>query len=157
MPGHLSGRYAGLLSLRLSWLVVYVAVVHVVWAAMIPLWPVSLGATPIHGFVSVGNANPLVVSSLLLVSSGLALVSFLSPNASANVIVLLVLPQQAALFITMFGGLAAVLQSHYADGVPRPWPFILADQLPAILLAVAHLAGIVERRWAQYLLCRSSE
>jgi len=55
----------------------------------------------------------------------------------------LLLPQQTLLIITAIGAVLAAISGHYADGVPRPTLFILADQFPPILIAAAHTVAIV--------------
>ena len=53
------------------------------------------------------------------------------------------IPQTAILGAATAGGLAAVASGQYADGTARPWQFILADQLPTILLALFHLIAVI--------------
>jgi hypothetical protein len=54
------------------------------------------------------------------------------------------LPQQAILTVSAYAAAAAVVTAHYADGVIRPRPFILADQAPVILTFALHTAAVVE-------------
>ena len=56
---------------------------------------------------------------------------------------LLLLPQQTILVISASGALRAAVQGHYADGVARPGAFILADQLPVVVLMLCHWWALV--------------
>ena len=59
----------------------------------------------------------------------------------------LLLPQQALLYLAAWGGLQAILEGEYADGVTRPYSFILTDQLPMMLFALIHTIAILEIPW----------
>ena len=48
------------------------------------------------------------------------------------------LPQHAFLLLTTGSAVNLIMQQHYADGVMRPWQFILQDQLPIIILTFAY-------------------
>ncbi len=54
-------------------------------------------------------------------------------------------PQQAVLAVTVIGVINAVVLQHYADGVYRPWQFILVDQLGWLAVFYIHGSGIVRR------------
>lgn len=64
-------------------------------------------------------------------------------------IVMSLLPQQILLCISAGGAVEAILESQYADGVPRPRAFIAADQIYAIGLAFGHLVAIVQATYSQ--------
>ena len=53
------------------------------------------------------------------------------------------LPQQFLLFLSAFGACRSVWFAAFADGVERPRIFILADQQIHILIAFAHMIGIL--------------
>ena len=55
-----------------------------------------------------------------------------------------IMPQQVLLYISAWSSLHAVLQGQYADGAARPPIFILADQLPTIVVAVWHSVAIID-------------
>jgi hypothetical protein len=59
------------------------------------------------------------------------------------------LPQQALLTFSAYAAVVAVAVAHYGDGVTRPRPFILADQVPAVFAMVLHTAAVIEMhaRW----------
>jgi hypothetical protein len=58
----------------------------------------------------------------------------------------LLVPQQFVLIISASGALHAAFVGHYADGVPRPWQFILGDQLPVILAALLYTYALLAHR-----------
>jgi len=65
--------------------------------------------------------------------------------AAGNITAIHLIPQQFVLMMSAFGAIAAIMHSTFADGVPRPRGFILADQSPAVLAAAFHTAAIIER------------
>lgn len=55
----------------------------------------------------------------------------------------LFIPQQLFLLMSLSSALDFIIMQHYADGVLRPWPFILQDQLPSIVLAIGYFFAIL--------------
>ncbi len=53
-------------------------------------------------------------------------------------------PQLAFLVLTSSSALHYVIQGYYADGVMRPWQFILVDQLPALVATVLYTFAIFD-------------
>jgi hypothetical protein len=83
----------------------------------------------------------------MLSASALALTSVFLRRAPNWTRLVLLLPQQLLLYVAAWGGLHAVVNGHYADGVDRPYQFILTDQLPLMLLAVIHTLAVIEFPW----------
>jgi hypothetical protein len=54
-----------------------------------------------------------------------------------------VLPQQFMLVLSAGAATSAMLNSHFADGVVRARAFIVADQIPAILIAIFHVIVVI--------------
>lgn len=54
------------------------------------------------------------------------------------------MPQQIFLIMTTGSAIDFVIMQHYADGVIRPWQFILQDQLPSIVLAIGYYFAILD-------------
>lgn len=54
-----------------------------------------------------------------------------------------VLPQQFMLVLSAGAATSAMVNSHFADGVTRPRAFIVADQIPAILIAIFHIIVVI--------------
>jgi hypothetical protein len=84
---------------------------------------------------------------LMLTASALALIVIFRRVESARWSLLLLLPQQALLYLAAWGGLQAILEGQYADGVTRPYTFILTDQLPMMLFALIHTIAVLEIPW----------
>ena len=57
----------------------------------------------------------------------------------------LLFPQFSLLIISAIGAINAVFLQHYADGVPRPWPFIFCDQLPRMTMFIWYGAAVFAR------------
>ncbi len=52
--------------------------------------------------------------------------------------------------ISAVGALGAMITGMFADGVVRPHEFIIADQVPAVLLALMTVLALMERyAWKQ--------
>jgi hypothetical protein len=83
----------------------------------------------------------------MLTASVVALAAVLVHGAENWLRLTLLLPQQLLLYVAAWGGLQAVVNGHYADGVARPYEFILTDQLPLMLLAVVHTLSLIEFPW----------
>ena len=49
--------------------------------------------------------------------------------------------------IAAWGGFQAIVNGQYADGVARPYEFILTDQLPIMLFALIHTLAVLELPW----------
>jgi hypothetical protein len=128
---------------RRGLLVVWMAsVIHIVWGALLTLPHTSAGmATPTAGLLHVWN-NPVGVGFSLIGIAALALFSVNAP-IRATTALLGLFPQQFALAITAGGALGAMAKGHYADGVPRPATFIVADQLPMVVALLAHTTVLI--------------
>jgi len=104
-----------------------------------------LGTTPIHTVASVieqlSGPNRFLVSAAFIAAALMSVEGLRSQDRVRSVALLL--PQQTLLVITAIGAILAAISGHYADGVPRPTLFILADQFPPILIAAAHTVAIV--------------
>ena len=122
----------------------YAVCVHTSWAVILLAGGESaVRATPIHTISGHAQWIGLSLPVLLLATSALAtygLTKAQSPYTRA----LCLIPQQGAVIATAGGAIAAVISGHYADGVMRPAAFILADQLPSILIAVFHTFAVFD-------------
>jgi hypothetical protein len=122
------------------WIVWYAVLLHTLWACLLLASPETYGATALHVYRSVPRQ---LMAGALLIASVLATWAITRQRPSWQTLAAL-LPQQAILTISAYAAIAAVVVSHYGDGVIRPRPFILADQAPAILAFVLHTAAVVE-------------
>lgn len=141
MPGyHLRGRAIH----RFRFIFLLAITLHLCWAAILLYSAAPQYTTPIHQTAAIfGRYGTAAVFVFVAVC---ALFSIFKPGRWDG---FLLLPQTAVLIGASAGGLYAVMVSHYADGVLRPWPFILADQLPTILLALLHFIAVCAVVWEE--------
>ncbi|HUK49762.1 MAG TPA: hypothetical protein VLV18_01905 [Terriglobales bacterium] len=128
-----------------NWIIGYAIALHLFWGIFILLSDAPLFTTPIHTVAEiveiVSGTNRYAVSAVFLIA---AILSYVGLRSKRNLTgVLLMMPQQSLLVLTAIGGILAAINGHYADGVPRPSMFILADQFPPVLIAAAHTLAIV--------------
>jgi len=120
--------------------IMYVTALHLCWAVLILMSPVTEVTTPLQALVTLfGEGRAL--SAMFLVGAAFATVGAYYPNTLIGVMCML--PQQALLVIAASGAAGAVLQGSYPDGAVRPWIFILADQVGLILLAPAYTLAVL--------------
>lgn len=122
-------------------MLIYAAWLHALWGILLLWRPQDIGATP------------LALLHTLVHSASLEATIYLAASAGTMLMLLRLvprhwqlpcgLPQQLLLMTSAGGSLWAVILGQYADGVPRPWVFILADQLPAMLAAVCHTGALI--------------
>ena len=117
-----------------------IALLHGLWAVLLVWWGDQIASTPVASILHLLPRG--VVIGLLLGCSLCALWAVGHRQTSLRTLLWL-MPQQILMMMTALGCLVAVIQQRYADGVPRPWPFILSDQLPVILLAIFHTEAIL--------------
>lgn len=92
--------------------------------------------------------NQRLALALTLLNS--SLLAILAVRARAGLFAIFaLLPQQTLLAVTAIGALSFAFMGHYADGYAPAGGqlFILADQLPRILGAVAHGAAFYQWFW----------
>ena len=118
------------------------SLLHALWGVLILCYPSDVGATPLAFFrlwVPVRWVEGLVYLGAA------ALASCLVPKGTRPrwLIACAAPPQQILLLISSASSLYAVLVRHYADLVPRPWPFILADQAPILIFTLCHSLALL--------------
>ena len=132
MPSSLGGK----------WIVWYAVVLHGLWGALVLYDPQhAVWITAIATSVKVVG-DPYLLGALYVIASGLSIVACFRRDDLVGAC--LAVPQQFFLMTSAIGAVRAIVLSQFADGVDRPWAFIAADQLPAILAAVLHSAALVE-------------
>ncbi len=132
-----------------KYIVGYACLLHFLWAILIGIDSRAGNSTPLSIlFILFGHNRALIISLLLLVSAmATAFLSFRARQIfNIRVLTVLLLPQQVILWMSAGGGIYATLIQHYADGVPRSWVHILADQLPVILAAFLYTTALLETR-----------
>lgn len=128
---------------------------HLGWAGILILEPKAAGATPLSAMYYLCGSDRLITVLVLCVISGLSLYYlFLKTHETINParFALLMLPQLWALATSLLAGLHASYVGYYMDTirvpgeftiVNRPHLFILADQLPVIVLAILYILAVV--------------
>ena len=99
--------------------------------------------TPLHSYKILTQSN-ISLALLLGVSSGAAIYGVTNKQLPAYQRAIWCIPQQFLVALSSFGAFDAVISSSYPDGVQRSFVFILADQLPAIVLIAVHTIGIID-------------
>ena len=122
------------------WMIWYAVLLHTLWAFLLLASRKPYGATPLHVYSPLPR---VLMAGVLLAASALAAWAITRHQPSWQTLAAL-LPQQAILTASAYAAVAAVVAAHYADGVIRPRPFILADQAPAILAFALHTAAVVD-------------
>jgi len=122
------------------WIIWYAVLLHTLWACLLLASQRPYGATALHVYSPLPR---LLMAGALLTASVLAAWAITRDQPSWQTLAAL-LPQQAILTVSAYAAVAAVVTAHYADGVIRPRPFILADQAPVILVFALHTAAVVE-------------
>lgn len=121
------------------------SLLHLGWGTLLCISQEAGNATPVDIFFRFLNRPTIVL--LFFGVSILALLFLrlrLGQTVNARYLSLLLLPQQFVLLCSAGSGFLATILGHYADGVARSWTFILADQLPSILIAVLYTTAVIE-------------
>jgi NADH:ubiquinone oxidoreductase subunit K len=105
------------------------------WAILLLFGKEVLYSTPASAIAGLGQYG---AAAVLFVSSLLGVIGYRKSGLIETL-----LPQQAILMLSAAASLHASALSQYADGIPRPFLFIFADQLPTILAAVLHLVALL--------------
>lgn len=124
------------------WIIWFAVTVHVGWGVLLLISEAPTGTTPIYWLAQITGLHYLLGAIFLGVAAMSSWGLLFAENTRA--LVAWAWPQQMVLLFTSVSALAAVVSGEYADGVPRPHLFILADQLPALTIAVFHTAALVE-------------
>ena len=126
-------------SQRLPAVVTVAALMHLVWAYCLLVDPSSINVTAMYGIKFLALSLPTTILVLYAVAA-LALCAL--PLRSGWGRVLCILPQQVILLISAVGVLRAMWFGEFADGTLRTSPFLIADQIPVLLLAGFHMLSV---------------
>jgi hypothetical protein len=121
---------------------------HLIEAGLFLTTTTSNGSIGMHALLrAFRGAGPhqFIISAAMLASCLLAIVGQWGRLVQGWRRLLLLLPQETLLLITALGAALALMLGHYADGVIRPRPFILADQLPRLLGPIVYGAAMLAR------------
>jgi hypothetical protein len=127
-----------------KYIILFACLLHLGWAIMLCISPSAAGSTPVHILSQVFGGPYRTAAVLLLVTAPALVFPFIRQRVSNQAMGLMLIPQQATLVMSAGAGAYAAMVGHYADGVLRPWPFILSDQLPVILTAVLYTVAVIE-------------
>lgn len=100
----------------------------------------SLGATPIHPLVKIGNIPAGVI---LLAAAFLAARHLLRNSFKPKEFILGVGLQQVLLIVTGWSSFSAIIHSSYADLVTRPHGFIFCDQILTVIITIFHTGVVI--------------
>ena len=124
------------------WIIWFAVTVHMGWGAMLMVSDAPTGTTPINWLAELITVHRAL--GMLFIGVGLASAYGLLYARNTREMVAWAWPQQTVLMLTSFSALTAIVSGEYADGVPRPHLFILADQLPSLTIVVFHTAALLE-------------
>ncbi|MEX2439696.1 MAG: hypothetical protein WD739_07425 [Actinomycetota bacterium] len=127
-----------------KYIILFASALHIGWAALLLADPEAAGSTPVS-LITRLCGGPYRSAFVLVITAVVAMVfPFIRYRVSARTMGLMLIPQQFLLFVSAGAGIYAASVGHYADGVDRPWSFILSDQLPTILVALLYTAAVLE-------------
>lgn len=113
-----------------------ISILHFLWGIIVLLYPESYNTTPIF-FIGEFLGGRYITGICLLITGTLAFIGMLrSPYSQKHVAFFI--PQQMFITIAAYGVIVTSIMGTYADGVLRPRMFILADQLPIIIMFLLH-------------------
>lgn len=122
--------------IRNPWIVWYAICMHWVWGGLLLTDTAPLGVTSINSLTHFGFVTAPYVGLMFLTVAFLAAISRATPKPVG---ILFILPQQLVLIVSALGAVEAMRTGTFADGTVRSIPFLIADQIPAILIAVFHI------------------
>ncbi len=113
---------------------------HFIWTAGLLIEPSAIHATGLHTMLIISQnsaaAAAIFGASAVLACAGLAI-------RRRWLRVTLLLPQQAALWVSVVGAMNAMALGMFADGVFRTHWFLIVDQIPVVLIALGHTAALL--------------
>jgi hypothetical protein len=126
------------------YVILFASLLHIGWAVLLVINPTAGQSTPVAIVIRVCG-GPYRSAAVLVACALVAMVfPFKQHRVSATAMAGLLIPQQVILFMSAGAGIYAAANQRYADGVARGHEFILADQLPVILLALLYSVVILE-------------
>lgn len=113
---------------------------HLIWAVGLMFEPSAIHATGLHTMLVIAH-SPMMAGIVFASVALLALVGIVSKVRW--LCVWLLLPQQAALWVSVVGAANAIFMGQFADGVQRSSWFLLVDQVPVVLIALGHTTALL--------------
>lgn len=125
-------------------IIMFASTLHLGWATLLLLDSDAKNATALNVIVQLCGGRYRAAAVLIVTAIAAAMFPFTRRRITNVGLALMLLPQQSLLLMSAGAGLYATTVQHYADGVARAWPFILADQLPVILASVLYTIAVIE-------------
>lgn len=123
-------------------LVLFVSLMHILWGILLLIHGDGIGTT------STSVLRHLIpeysARALIYLTAGLMPAVLLKYPGSLTGL-FSCLPQQILLIFSAISSMVAITSGQYADGTPRGWIFIAADQAIYILLAILYSAEALDR------------
>ena len=121
-------------------LIIFFAIIqHFLWAMML------LYDEEVEQVTALSALTPFIIVYrgvvLLLLVAILAASSIFVENRIYRTIMMI--PQQFVLVVSAMGAMDAMIRGTFADGIAHPRSFIVADQIPAVLLCIFHTVAII--------------
>ena len=124
------------------WIMWFAVLTHLLWGVLILCYGESVTwITAIHHTMALGFSETWLGIVYLVVGLSAAW-GLWRPHGHA--MIFWAIPQQFVLMYSALGAVEAMIASQFADGVIRPREFLVADQCPAIFLAVLHTCAMLE-------------
>ncbi len=124
----------------MSLMVLYAILLHTIWGINILIEPSSSMITATSFLKEMVHSTVIVGLLYLIVSISASFTLFGKPKKWK---MFLALPQQALLIQSAMGAIRCMINGHFADGVARPIPFIIADQSPIIIAMLLHTIALI--------------
>lgn len=118
----------------------YGAILHLVWGLMLMASPTVLGVTAVNSILSFGIINANTAGAFYIL---VALMALIGLNSTRKRDIILLIPQSLLLLLSAYGAINAMILGQFADGVVRPFQFLIADQSPAVITAILHMVAVV--------------
>lgn len=127
-------------------LILSVCFLHYLTALLLCLSPAPMGVTAVWALASVLGENRFMLAVFYAIAATLAMHRECSPVPMTGRSIFFYCPQGFLVIIAALGALVCIVSGHYADGVPRPVPFILRDQVIYAIMAFLYLMSIFSHR-----------
>lgn len=115
---------------------------HYLTALLLCLSPAPLNVTAVWALASVLGEHRFVLAAVYATAATLAMYRECSPVGIGRRSIPWYLPQLFIIMTAGIGALVCIARGSYADGVPRPVPFIMRDQAIYPILCFLYFRSI---------------
>lgn len=113
---------------------------HLVWTVGLYMEPSAINATGLHTMLTIAH-SPRTAAIIFGMVAFLACMGLFVRRRWLSVCLLL--PQQAALWVSVVGAVSAMMLGEFADGIQRAHWFLIVDQVPIVLIALGHTMALL--------------